>query len=205
LSGLTEATLAACREAGLDLDAGLKRLGGKTDHYLRLLRQFAASHGDDAAQLSALIESGERETATRLAHTLKGAGATLGAQRLAAAAATLEAALRGNAPPAELAGPLTALRSAADDLRAAIFGLPQTPPPEQAADPAAAAATLAQLESLLAADDTQAVDVFEQAQPLLLATLGADILHLGRQIEAFDFPAALATVRELMRGRRPAS
>ncbi len=198
-AALPEATLAACREAGLDLDAGLKRLRGKTDRYLRLLHQFAASHGDDAAQLTTLIESGERETATRLAHTLKGTGATLGAERLAAAAAVLEAALRGNAPPAELAGPLAALRSAADDIRAAISSLPQTPPPAHAADPEAAAAALAQLESLLAADDTLVVDVFEQARALLLASLGPDILHLGRQIEDFDFPAALATVRDLMR------
>ena len=115
-----------CLAAGLDTHAGLKLLHGKTASYLRLLQQFAASHRDDVAALTAQIERNERDTATRVAHTLKGTGATLGAQRLSAAAAALEAALRHEAPATELAPLLDDLRTAAEALWPVIADLPSS-------------------------------------------------------------------------------
>jgi hypothetical protein len=51
---------------------------------------------------------------------------------------------------------------------------------------------------LLANDDTlQRGDLFESNRQLLLATHGTAAMQLGRQIErTFDYPGALATVRE---------
>ena len=46
---------------------------------------------------------------------------------------------------------------------------------------------------------TRAGDLFEANRPLLLATLGADALPLERQVAAFDYPGALATLREMLR------
>lgn len=66
---------------------------GKAGKYLRLLHQFVDAHADDMAQLPGALVGGNVETARRLAHTLKGAAATLGADRLAAAAGSLEARL----------------------------------------------------------------------------------------------------------------
>jgi hypothetical protein len=51
----------------------------------------------------------------------------------------------------------------------------------------------------LASDDTRAGDLFEANRPLLLATLDADARQLGRQMAAFDYPGALATLREMLR------
>lgn len=69
---------------------------------------------------------------------------------------------------------------------------------EGAADPLRAQAVLAQLEPLLASDDTAAGDLFAANSALLLATHGAAAMQLGRQVGEFDYPAALATLRELM-------
>jgi len=68
-----------------------------------------------------------------------------------------------------------------------------------AADPVRALAVLDKLEPLLAAADTRASDLFKANRPLLLATLGAAAMQLDRQVASFDYPAALATVRELIR------
>jgi signal transduction histidine kinase len=62
-----------------------------------------------------------------------------------------------------------------------------------------AGAVLAQLETLLACDDTAAGDLFEANRALLLATHGAGAMQLGRRVGDFDYPAALATLRELSR------
>ncbi len=60
-------------------------------------------------------------------------------------------------------------------------------------------AVLAQLEPLLASDDTAAGDLFAANRALLQASFGAAATQLERQIGAFDYPAALATLRGLMR------
>ncbi|MDO8787545.1 MAG: PAS domain S-box protein [Sulfuritalea sp.] len=68
-----------------------------------------------------------------------------------------------------------------------------------APDAERAMAALKQLEPLLVRDDTLAGDLFELNRPLLVATLGDAAQQLERQVAAFDYPAALATVRELIR------
>jgi HPt (histidine-containing phosphotransfer) domain-containing protein len=60
-------------------------------------------------QLTASLEVGDHDTAQRIAHTLKGTGATLGANRLAAAATRLEAILRS--APDEAAAPEAGMRA----------------------------------------------------------------------------------------------
>ena len=65
-------------------------------------------------------------------------------------------------------------------------------------DPARARAILRQLESMLSRDDTASGDLFAANQPFLLATFGSAVMRLGRQMEDFDYPAALATLRELL-------
>jgi hypothetical protein len=57
---------------------------------------------------------------------------------------------------------------------------------------------LALLEPLLATDDTAAGDLFDANRRLLVVTLGAKALRLGRQVAAFDYPGALVTLRDLM-------
>jgi two-component system, sensor histidine kinase and response regulator len=90
---------------GLDLERGLATMRGNLGKYLRMLRLFAESHGADAAQVTATLAANDLDAARQLAHTLKGSAGTVGALRLADAAAALHAALRDGAAR-EVADPL---------------------------------------------------------------------------------------------------
>ena len=71
-----------------------------------------------------------------------------------------------------------------------------------APDPELARQVLEQLAAPLASFDTVAGNLFESNRQLLLATHGATAMQLGRQMAAFDYPGALATVRGLL-GQAP--
>ena len=82
--------------AGLDIEHGLKTMRGNGTKYLRMLTLFVDSHAGDAAQLAAALAANDRAAVKALAHTLKGSAGTVGASRVADAAASLHAALRDN-------------------------------------------------------------------------------------------------------------
>jgi two-component system sensor histidine kinase/response regulator len=83
---------------GLDVQEGLSRTRGKQDFYLNLLKQFAADFRSFAEQLTQCLREGKHEDAQRLAHSLKGVAASLGARRVADAASELERILRRREP-----------------------------------------------------------------------------------------------------------
>lgn len=79
--------------AGLDIRQGLKLLNGKEALYHRLLQRYAMTHRDDMASLRQQLAGGQKEDARRLAHSLKGASASLGISAVQQAASDLEAAI----------------------------------------------------------------------------------------------------------------
>jgi len=82
------------REAEVDVRRGVGTLLGRRQRYLELLRELAVRHRDDMALLQTCLADGKTDDAVRLAHSLKGAAATLGADGIAHAAAALEAMIR---------------------------------------------------------------------------------------------------------------
>jgi hypothetical protein len=54
-----------------------------------------------------------------------------------------------------------------------------------------------ELEPLIAHDDTAAGERYEGARALLTATLGQEAITLGQHLEAFDYPAALQSLRRI--------
>jgi len=56
---------------------------------------------------------------------------------------------------------------------------------------------IARLETLLMIDDTAANTTFEEHEALLRQLFGELAQQLGRQIERFDYQAALETLRTL--------
>jgi HPt (histidine-containing phosphotransfer) domain-containing protein len=96
---------------GYDVQRGIGMVRGKAGRYLDLLQRFVATHGGDMDLIDAAAAS-ERAEAMRLAHSLKGAAATLGVDGLSEIARRVEFGLRGEpaAPYATLADDLVALR-----------------------------------------------------------------------------------------------
>ncbi|MCK6406941.1 MAG: PAS domain S-box protein [Rhodocyclaceae bacterium] len=78
---------------GVDVDAGLQRVRGKSAAYARLLRMFVDGHAADAETLRNLLSGDDRDASQRLAHTVKGAAGMIGAVELQSAAAAVEQAL----------------------------------------------------------------------------------------------------------------
>ncbi|MDE2439946.1 MAG: PAS domain-containing protein [Betaproteobacteria bacterium] len=79
---------------GLDSQFGLQAVRGKVDTYLRLLAKFTETHGDDFANLRRTLAEGDRDEARRIAHSLKGVSATLGAVHINQTSTALERAIR---------------------------------------------------------------------------------------------------------------
>lgn len=184
--------------SGLDTGRGLKALRGNSRRYLELLRQFVADHAGDAASLAAHAAAGEREAGRLLAHTLKGAAATLGATTVSQEAARLEGLIQRQAPAAEIAAESLRVETLQARLAQAILAaLPGeyggSGPRVQ--DPGPARQALGRLKALLAADDLGSLDLLRDIQPQLAELLPAPSLRkLLRQVESFDFQAALATL-----------
>lgn len=88
--------------AGLDIERGLLLVRGRTDKYARILQLFTRSHGNDVAKLSAYREQGDIDAIRLLAHSLKGAGGTLGAMGVFEAALRLQEAIDHNRAEEEI-------------------------------------------------------------------------------------------------------
>ncbi|HNB42924.1 MAG TPA: response regulator [Burkholderiaceae bacterium] len=93
---------AAAAPAVLDREAGLRLTGGNAALYRSLLARFGEAQADTAAQLQAARLAQDSVLARRIAHSLKGSAAQLGAPALAAAASRLEQAIVDGQPDEQL-------------------------------------------------------------------------------------------------------
>jgi two-component system, sensor histidine kinase and response regulator len=179
--------------AGLDARLGLSQLLGREALYRDVLARFVASQRGQAAAIAQALQAGQRDEAQRLAHTLKGLAAQIGALPLKEQAAQLEAALRDGSPdPAPLlAGIAAALPSLIEAIAAR---LPQAPAPQAATsqDPAQWQALRDRLLDLLRQDDTACIELLDAQRELARAALGPEFQAFAEAVEGFDFAAALA-------------
>jgi CheY-like chemotaxis protein/HPt (histidine-containing phosphotransfer) domain-containing protein len=63
--------------SGLNIQKGLAVVNGDVQKYKRLLNLFVSGHSDDMLQVFTAIRSGDRLTAKRISHALKGVAGTL--------------------------------------------------------------------------------------------------------------------------------
>ncbi|MGB8325382.1 MAG: response regulator, partial [Candidatus Acidiferrum sp.] len=78
---------------GIDTATALKRTGGNRKRYESLLQRFADSQAHAVIDIRSALAANDAPTASRLAHSLKGSSANLGANALAEVAAKAEAAI----------------------------------------------------------------------------------------------------------------
>ncbi len=175
---------------GVDTAHGLDYCAGNRELYLRLLRTFAADYADFPAQYAASPSGSEERT--RLAHSLVGVAATLGAQPLSDAARALEQRLRQGADAGAVAAAHAQLLEHLVPLCTALAGLhAQTPPTPSAHE---RQALLRQLQGQLEEDDPQALESLNALHAHLPA---ATVAGLHQALQRFDFPAALDELTRL--------
>ncbi len=81
---------------GIDTKSGLARVMGNEKLYKNLLQRLATKYNDTPEKIREALDKPDMETAVRLAHTLKGVAAGLGADSLALASSELEQGLKNN-------------------------------------------------------------------------------------------------------------
>jgi CheY-like chemotaxis protein len=105
---------------GIDTQAGLALMGGDPRLYRRLLRLFRDGFADFPSRVDAALSRGDRGEVRRLAHTLKGTAANLGATAVQRIATELEQACGDGTPAQAITGLSEAL---ARELAPVIGGL----------------------------------------------------------------------------------
>jgi two-component system sensor histidine kinase/response regulator len=179
----------------------LAALGDNATKLLELLVRLAGSHADDMARMAAKLAEGDYASARGIAHALKGAAATLGADRLAEIAGRLEAMLKPGRDPTAIGEEIRSAMDAASVefavLAAAVAPASPVPDPVDVGpqDPAAVAAVLDRLDALLGQADTAAIALFDEHAALLRAALGPACDLLKRQVDGFEFETARETLR----------
>ncbi|MDP1527195.1 MAG: response regulator [Rhodocyclaceae bacterium] len=187
---------------GLDQVAGLRRVLGKTDRYIAMLRGFVESQAGAVTEIRQALEAQDAKTAQRLAHTLKGLAGNIGSAELQQAAKAVEDALReGHEAAALIDGLMTMLDRQVAAIAAAL--------PEEAVlaqgdiDTQLLGQVCAQLESLLA-EDGNAERLLGEHEALLNAAFPKHFRPLKAAVAQFDSEAGLRVLQEAMTQARQA-
>ncbi|HTP62581.1 MAG TPA: PAS domain S-box protein [Burkholderiales bacterium] len=193
--------------AGLDAAAGLRRVAGNRKLYLSLLRQFADKQADAGARVAAALSAGDRATAERIAHTVKGVAGNIGLAAVQTAAGVLEKAVASGVGiksavskfEAEAAQAVAALADALG-AEAPVAGT------AAGADPAATAAVSAthgaRIAALLADGDGEAMDyLMENGAAIRPIFADGGYAAFEKAVAGFDFEAALGSLSQAAAAR----
>jgi len=193
-----------CDLPQIDAATGVRLALGKEDLYISLLWRFAAGQKGFPEAMAAARAQDDWCTAERLAHTLKGTAAQIGAMSLSAAAGRLEAAIRrqekGNSTDwlqAEVARDLSLL------VQALTSCLPQPARPEAAeesVDKNRLHGVCIRLAEQLADNDCASSTTLEENRPLLRAGLGNHFPWIAEAVHTCNFEAALDWLLEAIQG-----
>ena len=186
---------------GIDTATALKRTGGNRKRYESLLQRFADSQSHALDDIRAALAANDASTAQRIAHSLKGASANLGAASLAEVAAAAEAAIDSNQAMAPALESLS--RSLGLTIAAIRDALPapsaSSSTPSSKGDPATVVLPLAHLKKLLETDDGDASDFLLDVRPVLSQVLTqTEMDSLFAHVGNFAYSDALRSVSEIV-------
>jgi len=198
---------------GLDVAAGLRRVLGLRPRYLSMLRMFVTGQRDTVNQLSAALETDDRASAERMAHTTKGVCGNIGAKKAQALAAELEQAAKAGEDTARLHAITEALRDALVPLvqaleawlLAADGSMKAAATAPAGVDEAALGRVCQQLRALCQDMDSEAEELLEREATLLSNAFPGHFQALANAVRAFDFETAIAKLDEARAARDSAS
>jgi len=190
---------------GISITSGLGRVGGNKRLYAKLLCKFKDGQQKAVEQIEAALQSGDAETAARLAHTVKGVSGNLGGERLYRAAAELEKAIKEGKE--SLGNSMTEFSS---QLKVVMDGIKvfeeslaaqrghEKPATEVPVDEEAVKPLLQEMAQLLESDLTEAMHRLEALkQHLGNSSVQEEFNRLEKQVESFDTDTALKTVQTI--------
>ena len=186
---------------GIDTQAGLATAQQNLPLYRRLLKKYYQSQRNFVSQFQATRQEDDADARTRLAHTLKGVSANIGAGGVQQAAARLEEASRQDHAETRITGLLAVVDAELEPVMSALEALFR----QQAASATSTLPDNSELmpimDSLverLREDDASASDCIEKLEALLQGTEYYAILDMASQaVENYEFDEALQKIKEL--------
>ena len=190
---------------GFEPRDGLALVDSDGDEFLlRLLRQFMANHEDGLPGLDNALATGQSERARRIAHSLKGSAAAIGARTLGKLARALESAIAKGQPPHLLRLKAFDLEYEVVHFVAALHDrLPAQVPesaPLVAMEQAQFREAVQGLHYLLAAGDFNAERHFREMAAALRQAYGGRVSELAAAIGNHDHERALALLDSITSG-----
>jgi two-component system sensor histidine kinase/response regulator len=197
----------AAVSAGVDLEAGLGRLLGKTGIYTRMLRRYVVDLLSLPDRLNEHMARAEREDVARQLHSLKGLSGMLGAMALSGEVADAETALEADPPMAEatarvhrLAAVIAAACPAFNVLLAELEAVaPAQAPKPPAPDTRAFALGLRAIAAHLRNADMAAVEAMAELKRQFGDTMGARLLPVDDAIDTLEFERAIELCDALLK------
>ncbi len=188
---------------GLNTEQGLKRVMGKKDFYIKILRMFITNQGDAPVQIRRSLDAGDNATAERMAHSAKGVSGNIGATTLQELAAVVEKAIKDGENREAIEDLLVPFSEAHTLLMAHLRqALPEQDSKEIPAgtdaqmDRGPGLAACKQLAEFLANDDSEAVDLLDERSEHLRGILGIEPFRsIEKALKNYDFEKALELLR----------
>jgi signal transduction histidine kinase/DNA-binding response OmpR family regulator/HPt (histidine-containing phosphotransfer) domain-containing protein len=191
---------------GISITSGLKRVGGNKKLYRKLLSQYRASQEDAVEKIRAALQGGDVETATRLAHTVKGVSGNLGAEALYHVSAALEKAIKegdGDSLDEQIETFASHLQPVMEGIKAlekkrSGGDEPEMPTGDGTVDREAVKVLLQEMAQLLDSDLIEAMNRLEAlGDHLRHSQVREAFERLEGCMEGFDTESALKTVDEI--------
>ena len=200
------ATIPSLEIPGLNTALGVRLVMGRAELYLSLLQKFAAGQAGFPERMQQALAANDWGSMVRLAHTLKGVCAQIGATDLAKAAGKLEMMTTRHEAGADLD---LLIQEVSRDLKQLIAGIRgQLPQDTQAAaaagvtiDKEQLAAVCIQLAQQLENYDFLSGDTLKENETLLRAAFATEFESINRFVHDFNFEGALKTLRPLALAR----
>ncbi len=195
------------RLEGIDMDKGLKYVGGNRTLYHKLLIDFYQDHHDDILALDAAIKEERLDIAQRLAHTIKGVSGAIGAIDLHRCSENMDSVLK-NREIRSYENGLAEMGHAMVIVMDSLEGLtPKSEEQKTGQKPAgtpldidAVNRALEELNRLTEEMDPDAEEKASQLKEQLYGSPHAELAKkLSRQVEEFEFEEASETVSLLIK------
>jgi two-component system, sensor histidine kinase and response regulator len=190
---------------GIAVSSGLSRVGGNKELYIKLLSKFKNAQEHVALEIGEAFQSGDFETAGRLAHTAKGVSGNLGAEGIYRVSAELEKAIKEgreniDSPLAEFSAQMKlvmeGIKVLAEDLAAAQRE--EKTGTQIEVDREAVKLLLQEMARLLESDLTEAMNRLESLRThLAQSSAHEEFRRLEKHVEDFDTDGALEGVEAI--------
>ncbi|MBF0288718.1 MAG: response regulator [SAR324 cluster bacterium] len=187
---------------GLDITAGLRRIGGNPESYRNLLKTFAQNQAQAVYQIKTALSENDMELASRLSHTLKGVSGNIGAMELHEASLQLETAIKKNKSnvPSAL---IDEVQDCFNQVLSSINKLSMEDQPMDTSDAKPvdlqkAIPVFKELKELLEQNNTQAEEVLDSLLQLFSGEDLKKLKQIGQALDVFQFKQARVLLQQII-------